>query len=56
METVWRDAQPRTIYTPGRFIPAVYQEIVSGKPRMSSGRASVEISAPAELRLEQRSR
>ena len=42
METDWRDIQPRTTYTPERFPPAVYQEIVAGKPRLSGARAALE--------------
>jgi beta-phosphoglucomutase len=42
METDWRDVQPRTTYTPERFTPAVYQEIVAGKPRMSGARAALD--------------
>jgi beta-phosphoglucomutase len=42
METDWRDVQPQTTYTPERFPPAVYQEIVAGKPRLSGARAALE--------------
>jgi beta-phosphoglucomutase len=42
METDWRDIQPRTTYTPERFAPAVYQEIVAGRPRLSGARAALE--------------
>jgi beta-phosphoglucomutase-like phosphatase (HAD superfamily) len=42
METDWRDVQPRTTYTPERFAPAVYQEVVAGKPRLSGARAALE--------------
>jgi beta-phosphoglucomutase-like phosphatase (HAD superfamily) len=42
METDWRDVQPRTTYTPERFAPAVYQEVVAGKPRMSGARAALD--------------
>src|SRR5215210_7828582 len=38
MENDWRDIQPETTYAPERFTPAVYQEIVAGKPRMSGAR------------------
>ena len=42
METDWRDVRPRTTYAPERFTPAVYQEIVAGKPRLSGARAALE--------------
>jgi beta-phosphoglucomutase len=42
METDWRDIQPRTTYAPERFAPAVYQEVVAGKPRMSGARAALD--------------
>jgi beta-phosphoglucomutase-like phosphatase (HAD superfamily) len=38
------DIRPRTIYTPERFTPAVCQETVAGKPRMSGARAALEVS------------
>jgi beta-phosphoglucomutase len=59
MEIDWRDVQPQTTYTPERFAPAVYQEVVAGKPRMSGARAAlddVDLDALAEGRLERRSR
>src|SRR5215207_3158750 len=42
METDWRDVQPQTTHTPERFAPAVYQEVVAGKPRMSGVRATLD--------------
>ena len=42
METDWRDVRPRTTYTPERFAPAVYQEVVAGKPRLSGARAALD--------------
>jgi len=42
METDWRDVRPETSYTPDRFTPAVYQEVVAGKPRMSGARAALD--------------
>ena len=42
METDWRDVRPRTTYAPERFTPAVYQEIVAVKPRLSGARAALE--------------
>jgi beta-phosphoglucomutase len=41
METDWRDIQPRTTYTPECFAPAVDQEVVAGKPRLSGARAAL---------------
>ena len=42
METDWREVQPETTYTPERFAPAVYQEVVAGKPRLSGARAALD--------------
>src|SRR5215210_3995004 len=42
METDWRDVRPRTTYTPERFTPEVYQEVVAGKPRLSGARAALD--------------
>jgi beta-phosphoglucomutase len=42
METDWRNVQPETTYTPERFAPAVYQEVVAGKPRLSGARAALD--------------
>jgi beta-phosphoglucomutase len=42
MEGDWREIQPQTTYAPERFPPAVYQEIVAGKPRLSGARAALE--------------
>jgi beta-phosphoglucomutase len=42
METDWRDIRTQTTYTPERFSPAIYQEIVAGKPRLSGARAALE--------------
>lgn len=42
METRWSDIRAATSYTPGRFTPHVYQEVVSGKPRMSGARAALD--------------
>ncbi len=55
METDWRDVQPRTTYTPERFAPAVYQEVVAGKSRLSGARAALDyFNVPdAERRAEE---
>jgi beta-phosphoglucomutase len=42
METDWHGLQPRTTYTPERFTPAIYQEVVAGKPRLSGARAALD--------------
>lgn len=41
METGERDIQPRTTYTPERFAPEVYQEVLTGKPRLSGTRVAL---------------
>ena len=42
METDWRDLAGRTSYTPERFTGQLYQELVSGKPRLSGARAIMD--------------
>jgi beta-phosphoglucomutase len=42
METDWRDLRERTSYAPERFTDHLYQELVSGKPRMSGARAIID--------------
>ena len=42
METQWSDVRPETSYSPERFTPQVYQQVMSGKPRFSGGRAALE--------------
>lgn len=42
MDDEWRDVRDRTTYAPGRFTPEVYQQVMSGKPRMSGARALLE--------------
>ena len=41
MDTEWRDVRDASTYTPDRFTPEVYQRVMSGKPRMSSGAQAV---------------
>jgi beta-phosphoglucomutase-like phosphatase (HAD superfamily) len=49
METDWRDVRPQTTYAPERTTPAVYQEIVAGKPHpMISSTAAEELEAPPQ--------
>lgn len=42
IETEWQDIRDQTSYTPERFTPAVYQEVMAGKPRMSGALAALE--------------
>jgi len=42
METQWSDIQPHTSYSPERFTPQVYQQVMSGKPRFSGAQAALE--------------
>jgi beta-phosphoglucomutase-like phosphatase (HAD superfamily) len=42
METRWRDLRSRSAYAPDRFTPRVYQDVVSGKPRLSGARAVLD--------------
>jgi len=42
METEWKDLQPQTSYSPERFTPQVYQQVMSGKPRFSGAQAALE--------------
>ena len=38
----WRDVREQSSYAPGRFTPEVYQQVMSGKPRMSGARALLD--------------
>ena len=42
MEGEWSDIRDRTTWSPAAFTPQVYQEEMSGKPRMSGARAALE--------------
>ena len=42
MEGEWRDIRDQTSYTPERFTPAVYQQVMAGRPRMAGARAALE--------------
>jgi beta-phosphoglucomutase len=42
MEGDWSDIRDRTSWSPEAFTPHVYQEQMSGKPRMSGARAALE--------------
>ncbi len=54
MEGEWSDIRDRTTWSPGAFTPQVYQEEVSGTPRLSGARAALEyfhVPDQADLRL-----
>jgi len=38
----WSDIRDQTTWTPGAFTPEVYQQVLSGKPRMDGARAALE--------------
>jgi beta-phosphoglucomutase len=42
MEGEWSGIRGQTIWSPGAFTPQVYQQEMSGKPRMSGARAALE--------------
>ncbi len=42
MESDWSDIREQTTWSPERFTPQVYQQVMSGKPRMSGARAALE--------------
>ena len=42
MEGEWNDIRDRTTWSPEAFTPQVYQEQMSGKPRLSGARAALE--------------
>jgi beta-phosphoglucomutase-like phosphatase (HAD superfamily) len=42
MEGEWSDIRDRTTWSPDAFTPQVYEEELSGKPRMSGARAALE--------------
>jgi beta-phosphoglucomutase len=42
MESKWSDIRDRTTWSPEAFTPRVYEEQMSGKPRMSGARAALE--------------
>jgi beta-phosphoglucomutase len=54
MESEWQDIRPQTSWTAERFTPQVYQQVMSGKPRMSGARAALDyFQVPdAETRVE----
>jgi beta-phosphoglucomutase len=54
MESQWSDISGDTTWTAERFTPQVYQQVMSGKPRMSGARAALDyFEVPdAETRVE----
>lgn len=42
MDTRWRDIRSRCTYAPDRFTSRVYQDVVSGKPRLRGARAALD--------------
>jgi beta-phosphoglucomutase len=54
MESQWSDIRDQTTWTAERFTPQVYQQVMSGKPRMSGARAALDyFEVPdAETRVE----
>jgi len=42
MESDWADIRDQTAWTPGAFTSEVYQQVLSGKPRMDGARAALE--------------
>lgn len=42
MQTSWSDIRASSTYAAGRFTSRVYQDVVSGKPRLSGARAALE--------------
>ena len=54
MESEWSDITGQTTWTAERFTPQVYQQVMSGKPRMSGARAALDyFEVPdAETRVE----
>jgi trehalose/maltose hydrolase-like predicted phosphorylase/beta-phosphoglucomutase-like phosphatase (HAD superfamily) len=55
MESDWSDIRDRTTWTPERFTPAVYQEVMAGRPRMEGARAAMEYFGVPDIdaRIEQ---
>src|SRR5215216_423337 len=42
MEGEWRDIRDETSWTPERFTPEVYQQVMAGKPRLAGASAALE--------------
>jgi len=43
MEGAWREVRDRTSWTPERFTPSLYQQVMAGRPRMAGARAALEL-------------
>ena len=50
MEGDWSDVRDQSSWAPERFTPQVYQQVMSGKPRMSGALAALEYFERALLR------
>jgi beta-phosphoglucomutase-like phosphatase (HAD superfamily) len=46
MEGEWNDIRAQTTWSPGAFTPQVYQEEMSGKPRLSGARGAGVLPRP----------
>ena len=55
MENEWADIREQTTWTAERFTPAVYQEVMAGRPRMEGARAAMEYFGVPDIdsRIEQ---
>jgi trehalose/maltose hydrolase-like predicted phosphorylase/beta-phosphoglucomutase-like phosphatase (HAD superfamily) len=55
MEGEWSDIRDRTSWTAERFTPAIYQEVMAGRPRMEGARAAMEYFGVPDIdaRIEQ---
>ncbi len=55
MEGEWREIRDQTRWTPERFTPAVYQQVMAGMPRMAGARAAMEYFGVPDIdaRIEQ---
>ena len=42
MEGEWSDIRDETTWSPGAFTPQVYQQVMSGKPRLNGARAALD--------------
>jgi trehalose/maltose hydrolase-like predicted phosphorylase/beta-phosphoglucomutase-like phosphatase (HAD superfamily) len=42
MEGDWADIRDQTTWTPERFTPGIYQQVMAGRPRMEGARAAME--------------
>ena len=49
MATEWREVRDQTTYSPEQFTPAVYQQLMAGKPRLAGARAALEHFGVADV-------